>query len=303
MSAPSPDLPMAPAPPPAPPVPPEPRKRWPVVVAVIVGAAVLIALLGSIIRLPYVIYSPGDATPVEGIVKISGAKTYRSPGEVLFLTVSVSTERPNVWRWVQASLDPDSDVVGENSFLQGQSRTKVDKENVVAMDDSQLAAKKVALQQLGYTVQVTGAGAIVAQVVKGSPADGHLQVGDVITAIDGQPVRTAEEVGTLVRAKPVGSTLTFTMVRKGATVSTPITTVAAKSGPLRGQPFVGIVPVTKDLKLELPGAGHHRPRSGERAVGRARVHADDHRRDDAREPDGRPEGRGHRHHGPRRERR
>ncbi len=115
---------MAPAPPDPPVPPPSPRRRWPLVVAVVVGLALLVGLLGAVIRLPYVIYSPGDATPVEGIVKVSGARTYRSRGEVLFLTVSVSTERPNVWRWAQASLDPDSEVVGENSFLQGQSRSR-----------------------------------------------------------------------------------------------------------------------------------------------------------------------------------
>ncbi|HEY3723504.1 MAG TPA: PDZ domain-containing protein [Acidimicrobiia bacterium] len=252
MTAPSPDLPTAPAPPGPPVTPSSPRRRWPVVVAVVVAAALLIGLLGAIIRLPYVIYSPGDATPVEGIVKVSGARTYRSRGEVLFLTVSVSTERPNVWRWVQASLDSDSDVVGENSFLQGQSRSRVEKENVAAMTDSQSAAKKVALEQLGYTVTESGNGAIVVQVVKGSPASGHLEEGDVITAIDGAPIRLAEQVGTIVRARPVGTTFDFTVTRKGATRSEKVTTAAAKSGPLKGKPQVGIVPVTKDLKFDYP---------------------------------------------------
>jgi PDZ domain-containing protein len=243
---------MAPAPPGAPPGPPAPRRRWPVVVAVVIGVALVVGLLGAVIRLPYVIYSPGSATPVEGIVKVSGARTYRSRGQVLFLTVSVSTERPNVWRWVQASLDSDSDVVGENSFLQGQSRSTVDKENVAAMTDSQAAAKKVALEQLGYTVTESGSGAFVVQVVKGSPASGHLQEGDVITAVDGQPVQLAEQVGSIVRAQPVGTTFDFTVTRKDATRSEKLTTVAAKSGPLKGKPQIGIVPVTKDLKFDYP---------------------------------------------------
>ena len=252
MTAPLPDAPMAPAPPGPPTRPPQPRRRWPVVVGVLAGALVVIALLGTFIRLPYVIYSPGDATPVEGIVRISGAKTYHSPGEVLFLTVSVSRDRPNVWRWLAASLDKDSDIVGEDSFLQGQSRSRVDKENVVAMDDSQQAATTVALEQLGYTVNASGSGAIVAQVVDHSPAKGHLEPGDLITAIDGQPISTAEQVGTTVRAKPAGTTFQFTVTRKGQTLTVPITTHAARSGPLKGKPQVGIAPVTKDLKLDFP---------------------------------------------------
>ncbi|MGZ4691515.1 MAG: YlbL family protein [Acidimicrobiia bacterium] len=252
MTAPHPDAPMAPAPPTAPTEPPSPRRRWPVVVAILVGLAIIVILLGTIIRLPYVIYSPGDATPVEGIVKISGAKTYRSPGEVLFLTVAVSRGRPNVWRWVQASLDDDSQIVGESHYLGGQSRTRVDKENVAAMDDSQLAAKKVALEQLGYTVTETGSGAVVADVVEGSPAAGRLKTGDLITAIDGQPVRLAQDVGTIVRSRPAGTSFVFTISRNDQTRSETITTVEAKRGELKGKPQVGIVPLTKDLKLDLP---------------------------------------------------
>src|SRR5262245_13883091 len=108
----SPDVPMAPAPPT---VPPESSRKpkWPYVVAIAVSVVVIVSLLGTIIRLPYVIYSPGDATPVEDVVKVSGAKSYRSRGEVLFLTVAVSRGRPNVWRFVQAKLDDDSEIVGE----------------------------------------------------------------------------------------------------------------------------------------------------------------------------------------------
>jgi PDZ domain-containing protein len=247
----SPDVPMAPAPPT---VPPEPARnpKWPIVVAILVAIVVVVSLLGTIIRLPYVIYSPGDATPVENVVKISGAKSYRSRGEVLFLTVAVSRGRPNVWRFLQAKLDDDSEIVGEDAFLGGQSREKVNRQNVVAMDDSQLAAKKVALEQLGYTVTATGEGALVAQVVPGSPAAGKLKQGDIITAIGGEPVRLADEIRPIVQSKPSGSTFEFTVTRKSRTLDVPITTEKATSGDLKGKPMVGIVPVTKDLHLDFP---------------------------------------------------
>jgi PDZ domain-containing protein len=251
MTAPHPDVPTTPA---LPSVPSEQTRRpkWPYVVAIVVSLAVIVALLGTIIRLPYVIYSPGDATPVEGIVKISGAHSYRSKGEVLFLTVAVSSERPNVWRFVQAKLDDDSEIIGEDRFLGGQSRKQVNRENVVAMDDSQLAAKKVALEQLGYKVTATGAGAEVVQVLKGSPAAGKLRAGDLITAIDGEPVRLMDEIRPIVQSKPAGSTFDFSITRKGRALEVPITTKEATSGDLKGKPMVGIVPVTKDLHLDFP---------------------------------------------------
>jgi PDZ domain-containing protein len=212
----------------------------------------LILVIGSVVRLPYVIYSPGEATPVNDVVNISGARTYRHRGEVLFLTVSVSRERPNVWRYLVAKADDDSTIVGEDDYLQGASRGTVQRENIAAMDDSQLAAKKVALEELGYKVTASGSGAVVIGVYPDTPAVGHLRAGDVITAIDGEPVRLRDQVGEIVRRKPAGTTLTFTVTRNGRTRSESITTEEAPSGELRGKPYVGIAAGTKDLKLDFP---------------------------------------------------
>jgi Lon-like protease len=252
MTSPFSDAPPASAPPPSPPPPPISRSRWPVVVAVTIAVVGLIVIVGSIIRLPYVIYSPGDATPVDDIITITGARTYRHRGDVLFLTVSVSRQRPNVWRFLAAKADDDVKIVGEDSYLQGASRQRVQRENVVAMDDSQLAAKKVALEELGYQVTATGAGAEVIGVYPDTPAEGKLRAGDVITAIDGEPVRLRDEVGEIVRASPAGTTFAFTVTRDGRTRSESITSEEAPSGELEGKPYIGVAAATKDLKLDFP---------------------------------------------------
>lgn len=250
-------IPAAPPAPPAdsaPPLPPPPtrRRRWPAVLTVALVGLLVVAIAGTLIRVPYVIFSPGDATPVDDVVRIEGAKTYSHRGQVLFLTVSVSSERPNLWRFVWASNDPDAEVIGEDDYLQGQSPKNVEHQSEVQMDESQLLAKKVALEELGYRVSVTGAGARVVDVMADSPAEGALRRGDVITAIDGVPVRLRDQVGEIVRAQPAGTTFSFTLVRKGQTVTTAITTEEATSGELRGKPYVGIAAVTEDLEVEFP---------------------------------------------------
>jgi PDZ domain-containing protein len=251
MTSPFSDVPTAPAPP-VPPEPPTRRPRWPVVVAVSVAAIGLVILLGSVIRLSYVIYSPGEATPVDDVVNIKGARTYRHRGNVLFLTVSVSREKPNLWRFLAAKTDDDATIVSEEDYTGGESRQRVRRENIVAMDDSQLAAKKVALEELGYHVTATGSGAVVIDVIPDSPADGQLRPRDVITAIDGEPVRLRDQVGEIVRSEPAGTEFRFTVTRDGRTRSETITSAEAKSGPLRGQPYIGIGAGTKDLELEFP---------------------------------------------------
>jgi len=242
---------------PAPP-PPEPpartarARRWPVRVLWLAVAALVVALAGMLIRLPYRVFSPGSATPVQDVVKVDGATTYPHEGELLFLTVSVSSGRPSLWRLLQAELDDDSQVVGEDDYLGGQSPIRVRRLNVAAMDESQLVAKMAALRTLGYSVTATGSGAEVRGVVEGSPADGKLDPGDVVTQVDGEPVRLSDELGEIVRAEPVGTTFAFTVTRGGETRTVDITTAEAMAGELRGQPYVGIQTVTKDLKVDFP---------------------------------------------------
>jgi PDZ domain-containing protein len=241
---------------PAPPPPPAPAaaraRRWPVRLLWFAVAVLVVALAGMLVRLPYRVFSPGSATPVQDVVKVEGATTYPHRGELLFLTVAVSRGRPNLWRLLQAELDDDSQVIGEDEYLGGQSPQRVRRLNEAAMDESQLVAKMAALEKLGYTVTATGSGAEVRGVMPGSPADGKLEPRDVVTAIDGRPVRLADQLGEIVRSEPAGTTFTFTVTRGGETRSVDITTAEAPAGDLRGQPYVGIQTVTKDLKVDLP---------------------------------------------------
>jgi Lon-like protease len=243
-----------PLPPPPFPPPPARRRRRPLVAAGTVAAiiAVLVILGGSLIRLPYVLIAPGSASSVERVVKIEGAPTYSHRGQLLFLTVSVSSDRPNAFAVLSGWLDDDTDVVSEDEVLQGRSRAEDARLNKLEMADSQMTAKQVALERLGYTVPVTGAGAVVTAVQKRSPADGELRVGDVITAVDGQTVTLAEQLGPIVRSRPSGQPVTFTVDRNGG--STPVTVVsrAAQAGPCEGRAQVGVQTATRSEKFDFP---------------------------------------------------
>src|SRR5690606_21132536 len=136
--------------------PPERRRapRWERV-ALVAGPIVLVLVVLSItVRLPYVIFSPGSATPVAGAVMIDGVPTEEVEGAVLFLTVRVSNERPNVWRLGAAWLDGNSEIMSEDEYLQGFTRQQSKRIDVVSMDQSQETAKAVALRRLGYDVPI-----------------------------------------------------------------------------------------------------------------------------------------------------
>jgi Lon-like protease len=253
--APPPPVPAPPPgpPPPPPPVPPKRRRRPLVTVGTIVGVIVVVVLLaGTLIRLPYVLISPGAAQSVGRVVKIDGAQTFPHRGQLLLLTVSVSSDRPNAFAVLSGWLDENTDVVPEDEVLQGKSREEDQRLNKLEMADSQMTAKRAALERLGYTVPVTGTGAAVTGVQKGSPADGKLEVGDVITAVDGQPVTLSEQVGPIVRSRPPGQPVTFTVDRNGAPVEVTLATRASKGGLCPGSAQVGVTTRTRNEKFDFP---------------------------------------------------
>ena len=197
-----------------------------------------LVLAGFVVRLPYVLISPGEATPLDGsVVMIEGAPTYEHQGDFLFLTVRVSSSRPNVYRVIDGWLDDDVTVKPEEDVLGGLSFEESEVINTVAMQQSQDYAKKVALEELGYNVTVKRSGAIVLGVAEGSPASGKLKVGDVITAVDGTTVRRADQVGPLVQAKRPGDDIVFTVNRGDETLDV---TVTAGRNPDNGETYVGI---------------------------------------------------------------
>ena len=93
--------------PPRPPAMPPPRRRRPLVAFGTIAAivAVLLLLAGALIRLPYVLIAPGTASSVERVVKVMGAPAYAHRGQLLFLTVSVSSDRPNAFAVLSGWLD------------------------------------------------------------------------------------------------------------------------------------------------------------------------------------------------------
>ncbi len=235
----------------APPPPPR-RRRWSVAIWAALAVVVVAVIVAMLIRLPYVLISPGKGTAVDQVVSIDGARTFDDPGHLLFLTVSVSTSRPNLFRLLTAWLDDDVEIVPEDDVLGGRTREEDARLNRLEMADSQTTAKEVALERLGYTVIATGTGVAVIAVVPDSPAGRELEVGDVITAVDGQPVTLSEELGPLIRAREPGEPVTLTIDRDSKERDITLVTRAAADGPCAGKAQIGVSGATRDEQFDFP---------------------------------------------------
>jgi PDZ domain-containing protein len=208
---------------PPPPELPEqtPGRRHSVLAWVLSGLGVLVAVIviaGFLIHLPYVIISPGSATPLDAsVVQINGARTYPHDGNVLFLTVRVSTRDPNVWRVVTSWLDPDRDVEKRSDVVGCLSDAQNQAFNTELMDQSQNDAKYVALTRLGYAVQADPVQIRVVEVCQGAPAYGQVEPGDRVLAVDGQDITESRQVASLVQGHRPGDDVHITVDRNGTT--------------------------------------------------------------------------------------
>jgi PDZ domain-containing protein len=191
-----------------------------------IGVVLVVALVaGFFIRLPKVIISPGSATPLDSsVVQVQGAQTYpETSGNVLFLTVRVSTTEPNVWGVVAAWLDDDRSVEDRDVVQGCLSDAQNAQFNTDLMDQSQQDAKYVALTRLGYAVPANPLQVRVIEVCNGTPAAGHLDVGDQILAVDGSPITSGSQVAQLVQTHRPGDPIKITYDRNGTDHTTTIT--------------------------------------------------------------------------------
>lgn len=209
----------------------------------VVGAAVL--------PIPYVALRPGSARPVTEQVLVEGAPSYPPRASIAYTTVNVggTTLLEALLGW----LDDDVDVVPEERVRGDRSAEESRRYNAQLMDNSKLVAITVALEHLGHDVPIRTTGAVVRQIVEGSPAEGVLQLDDVIVSVDGQPVDQPGEIGTLLQPEGPGAQHLLTLERPAGSATTTevtIATVAAPDDPARA--VIGIAPEDRIVGFDLP---------------------------------------------------
>lgn len=188
----------------------------------------LIVLLctGVLIRAPYAEMSPGPTVNTLGehdgepVLTISGRKTYPTTGHLNMTTVRVtgSEYRMNLVEAVHGWLAEEDAVVPHDTlYPDDKTADEVEEQNAEEFSQSQESAKVAALDELGISV---ASRVIVASVVEDSPAEGKLHAGDVIKAVDGEPVGEPQDVADLVTGREPGETAVFTVVPADAAQAT-----------------------------------------------------------------------------------
>jgi PDZ domain-containing protein len=173
---------------------------------VLLAVVVVFVIVASLVTVPYYAIVPGDAVGVDRLITVPAHQRHPIHGRLLLTDVGVNTLKLIQYipaRWFH--LDPNTDLVPKTVLTGGLPVSEFDAQGTVDMAESQLSAQAVALRQLGYSIPEHDIGVTLYVIIPGSPAwVSHLQVGDVVTSIDGVPTTNPDELVAAVRAHRPG---------------------------------------------------------------------------------------------------
>lgn len=228
-------------------------------VKTVVAAGLLAALIMAAIsvNIGLLTLEPGPMKAAEELVKIDGAQTY--PLEGSFFVTTVSLFEASLYRAIEGWIDPDIRVAPRSAYFPpGKTREEVLRETASQMDTSQFNATVAALRSLGH--QLDEKGALVVKTIAGSPAEGVLEAGDTIVAVDSEGAVEMTRIVEMMGAREPGDRVNVTFVRDGETSSVEVVTEE-----LEGRATIGIE-VVQDYRfpftVHIEDAGIGGPSAG-----------------------------------------
>lgn len=215
------------------------------------AALLLAAALFWRVHVPLFIIAPGLTLPAGDMVKVD-AEAAVDQERGTFLVTTLAARQASLGTALAAVFDPRSRLVLQRQLVPpGQTVEEYLAENEELMRQSQLYAVAAALDYLGYSPRVTGEGARILRVLSGLRPAGALQPGDIIVAVDGRPVRLAEDLYDHVAAAGQERTVAVEFLRDGRRQ---VSRVEPAMGPLAGEGRAQL-PLhvwTHELTVELP---------------------------------------------------
>lgn len=212
------------------------------ILGIVVGAVLAAAIFAVLLTVPsddYLIL-PDRARPTDQLVEVPGEQA--GSGKAGIYMVDVTVGRASLFerifhRWL---FDGETLVPARVINPEGVSDTQRRQSSLNQMSQSQLIAITVALRSLGKTVEVRPVGAEVVLVQPGAPADGKLEVGDVVVEAEGQPVRTTDDLARAASGLTPGDDLTLIVRRGDKRIDLTLPTQASESDPDRAVVGIGV---------------------------------------------------------------
>lgn len=193
------------------------RRRWPWVVLLVFAAAVAIS---ARVDLNYYAIQPGTAESVQQYITVP--KDKERPVKHPVLLTDVLLGRVTALNYLFYELQGNTDLLPLDSVTGGTPAAQLDAQGDLEMSQAESYAKAAALTHLGYKVPAIPSGAVIFATFPGTPAYSALNVGDVVSAVNGVRTPTAVDLDKSLSHYHSGQTVTLTVQRGGTGRRVPV---------------------------------------------------------------------------------
>ena len=193
------------------------RRLWLWVAFILVVLAVAVA---SRWNLDYYALQPGTAQSVQQFITVPPDKNHPVTHPVLLTDVQIG--RVTALSYLFYKLQSNSTLEQVDAVTGGTPPSQLTAQGNLEMSQAEDDAKAAALTRLGYSVTATPSGAVIFGTFPGTPAYGVLEVGDVVTEVDGVATPTARALTTALAHYHSGQTVVLTVRRGGSGAPVPV---------------------------------------------------------------------------------
>jgi PDZ domain-containing protein len=202
---------------------------------------------------------PDQAQPVDPLITIAGEQTegnqadgsQAGESEGGIYMVDILVRKANLLERIFPRINEGADLIPEERINpEGVSEDQRRQSSRLDMTRSQQIAAAVALEELGYDVEVEANGAEISLVLPDSPAAAaELRPGDVIVEAAGRTVKSPADLRDVFESVEPGEEVTLAVQRSGGQKEYTLSTRAADDDPERA--VIGVV-VQQAASVDLP---------------------------------------------------
>lgn len=227
---------------------PRPRRLFLLIVTIVIAVLAIAYLVANHFTSKYYAIAPGAAQPVQPFLSVPANKLHKHKGRILLVTVSLLNVKP--LSWISDKLNSNIQLVKTVELTGNTPPSQLNALDAVEMQTSTQTAVIVALERLGYTINLNGQGAEVDAVVANSPAANILEPGDVIVSFAGTPITSDSDLVAAILKHQPGDRVQMSVQEMSPARMVTKTVVLGSAPPDSTTPtthaFLGIATTTKE---------------------------------------------------------
>ena len=164
------------------------KSQWLRLPGVVLLALIMMGVFSTPLMTNSGLEAPGAGVSIEPMVNVPSQYRFNHTGTFILTTISIRAPI-FVGEWLQAQIDPTKLVVAPKKT----TPQELARQDFQMLQDSEATAITVGLRRVGYPSDMIGRGARVDTILPEGRANGILQTGDVITAVNSTPIRTMDD--------------------------------------------------------------------------------------------------------------